>query len=302
MFYSILHHTRLEYSAPVSENLVECRMMPRSEGAQRCLAFELQTDPRSNVLHYPDHQGNTVHHFDIPRRHEHLLVTARAIVEVVDEFPTITTPGSELWDEIGHLTSQGGDYWEDLMPSKFVQTTPALLALAKELNVVRRADPYTVLGEINAALRKKLTHVETPAVPGTPSLDEALAAKKATSQDFSHLLIGLARHLGIPARYVSGYYFWSAEGHKLADRAATHAWVEACLPGWGWIGFDPTHGTLPTTRHIRVATGRDSADVPSTRGVFQGQAERKIETKVTVKELQEGPKHVFSLPVQLDHH
>ncbi|SDU27042.1 Transglutaminase-like enzyme, putative cysteine protease [Verrucomicrobium sp. GAS474] len=301
MFYSILHRTRHEYSAPVSENLVECRMMPRSEGAQRCLAFELQTEPRSNVLHYPDHQGNTVHHFDIPRLHEHLVITARAIVEVVDEFPSVTTQNSDIWEEIEHLTSQGGDYWEDLMPSKFVQTTPALLELVKALNVVRRGDPYTLLTEINKGLKKKLSLVPPPSRVPSP-LEEVLAKGKATSQDFSHLMIALVRQLGIPARYVNGYYLWSAEGHKMADRADTHSWVEVCLPGWGWVGFDPTHGTVPTTRHIRVATGRDYADVPSTRGVFQGMAERKIESKVTVKELQEGPKHVFSLPAQLDHH
>jgi len=300
MFYSILHHTRHEYSAPVSENLVECRMMPRSEGAQRCLAFELQTDPRSNVLHYQDHQGNTVHHFDIPRRHEHLFITVRTIVEIVDEFPDLTTLSSDIWEEIAHLTTQG-DYWEDLMPSKHVQITPGILALAKELNVVRRADPYTVLADANAALRKKLSPVSGPAAAAA-TLDEVLEKRQASSRDFSHVLIALARNLGIPARYVSGYRLWSSEGHRLADRADTHAWVEVCLPGWGWVGFDPANGILPTTRHVRVATGRDSADVPSTRGVFQGQAEKKVESRVTVKELQEGPKHVFSLPVQLDHH
>ncbi len=298
MFYSLLHQTRHEYSAPITENLLECRMMPRSEGAQRCLAFELQTDPRSNVLHYQDHQGNTVHHFDIPRRHDHLLITVRTIVEVVDEFPSISTLGSDAWEEIDHLTTQN-DYWEDLMPSKFVQTPAALLALGKSLNVVRRADPFTLLKEINAGLKKKLEHL--PGQAASP-IEEVLTKKKATSQDFSHIMIALVRSLGIPARLVGGYYLWSPEKQKLADRAATHSWVEVCLPGWGWIGFDPTHATLPTLRHIRVATGRDSADVPATRGVFQGQAERKIESKVTVKELQEGPKHVFSLPAQLDHH
>jgi transglutaminase-like putative cysteine protease len=88
-------------------------------------------------------------------------------------------------------------------------------------------------------------------------------------QDFAHLFLTLARRLGVPCRYVSGYLFHDS-GLTEGAASATHAWTEAFLPGLGWIGFDPTNDVIAEDRHIRVAIGRDYADVPPTRGVFKG--------------------------------
>ncbi len=85
-------------------------------------------------------------------------------------------------------------------------------------------------------------------------------------------MIALARRIGIPCRYVSGYLSPSTESHDRSAEGATHAWAEAYLPTLGWVGFDPTNDVLAAERHIRVAVGRDYADVPPTRGVFRGEA------------------------------
>ena len=63
---------------------------------------------------------------------------------------------------------------------------------------------------------------------------------------------------------------------------ATHAWVEAFLPGLGWVGFDPTNNVIAGTRHIRVAIGRDYADVPPTKGVFRGRSANELAVAVQV--------------------
>src|SRR5260370_32314554 len=75
MFYSIRHLTKFRYSSPVSESIMELRMQPRSEGAQRCLSFEVTVTPRTRVQTYRDHLGNVVQHFDVHRRlrHDHQL-------------------------------------------------------------------------------------------------------------------------------------------------------------------------------------------------------------------------------------
>ena len=79
----------------------------------------------------------------------------------------------------------------------------------------------------------------------------------------------MIRQLGVPCRYVSGYL--SGEADEVRSSVdATHAWVEALLPELGWVGFDPTNNLIAGDRHIRVAIGRDYADVPPTRGVFKG--------------------------------
>jgi transglutaminase-like putative cysteine protease len=114
-------------------------------------------------------------------------------------------------------------------------------------------------------------------------IDEALEARRGVCQDFSHIFIALARHLGIPTRYVSGYLF---RDESIADRSsdgATHAWAEALMPHIGWVGFDPTNNVIAAERHIRVAIGRDYADVPPTRGVYKGVSAVRTELAVAVR-------------------
>ena len=67
-----------------------------------------------------------------------------------------------------------------------------------------------------------------------------------------------------------------------SEEDASHAWIEAYLPGLGWRGFDPTNNLIADQRHIRVAEGRDYADVPPTRGVFKGQASSQLGVSVRV--------------------
>ena len=81
MQYTIRHVTQFTYETPISESVMEARMQPRSDGAQRCLHFGLSTTPASRVMMYQDHDGNIVHHFNIPGRHSRLTVTAEALVD-----------------------------------------------------------------------------------------------------------------------------------------------------------------------------------------------------------------------------
>jgi len=93
-------------------------------------------------------------------------------------------------------------------------------------------------------------------------------------------MLALTRMLGIPARYVSGYVETSP-GRTLGSDAS-HAWIEAYLPGSGWVGFDPTNNILAGETHVRTAVGRDYADVPPTRGVFKGSASSELTVAVRV--------------------
>jgi transglutaminase-like putative cysteine protease len=92
-------------------------------------------------------------------------------------------------------------------------------------------------------------------------------------------MITLVRGLGIPCRYVSGCLVTPGRGQERVERSssdAMHAWIEAYLPGLGWAGFDPTNDTLADERHVRVAVGRDYADVTPTRGIYRGKAESEL--------------------------
>jgi transglutaminase-like putative cysteine protease len=102
-------------------------------------------------------------------------------------------------------------------------------------------------------------------------------------------MIALGRSIGIPCRYVSGYLFHRTEDHDRSEEDATHAWIEALVPGYGWIGFDPTNNLIAAERHIRTAVGRDYADVPPTRGVFKGSADSELDVGVRVAPVKAPP-------------
>ena len=108
--YVIRHTSRFTYSAPISESMMEVRMQPRGDERQRCLRFELTTQPRARVFAYQDPLGNVVHHFDIPSRHSRLWITADAIVDMApmpfipDNLPDTT------WDDLDALAASG-EHW-----------------------------------------------------------------------------------------------------------------------------------------------------------------------------------------------
>jgi len=280
MYYSILHKTRFRYSASVSENVTEVRMQPRSEGTQRCLQFKLVTSPAARSSSYQDCYGNAVHHFDIPAAHRQLTITAESIVVFTEppELPPRLAP--ESWADLDALTDRE-DFWDFLAPSHFARPAPLLDGLAREFDLRRRDDPLSLLREITARMADTFAYAPQTTRVDSP-IDEALAARRGVCQDYAHVMIALVRPLGIPCRYVSGYLFHRVQDRDRSSQDATHAWVEAMLPGLGWVGFDPTNNLVVRDRHIRAAVGRDYADVPPTRGVYKGKAESTLDVGVKV--------------------
>jgi transglutaminase-like putative cysteine protease len=280
MFYSIRHLTRFRYKTPVSESLMELRMHPRTEGGQRCLSFQLSVDPRTRIYEYRDYLGNMVHHFDVPGQHRELKIVAEALVEIepAPELPDRLEPSA--WAELDHQAA-AGDYWEMLMPSQFAQPTDALLSLIEPLRVRRRDDPLSFVRELNAAIYDWFEYVPKATRVDSP-IDHAIEVRKGVCQDFAHIMTALLRHVKIPCRYVSGYVYRRSENHDRSPEGASHAWVEALLPGLGWIGFDPTNNLIAGERHIRTAIGRDYADVPPTKGIFKGKSESQLTVSVRV--------------------
>lgn len=280
MFYSIRHVTRFHYSAPVSESHMEVRMRPRSELNQRCLQFDLRVTPRVKTNSYRDSVGNTVHYFDLPAPHTRLTVLAESVVEVDEPQVLPDALPSESWEEVDNVYASA-EYWDFQNPSEFAKPTELLRRLATELGVDRQLDPLNVLRTLNGRLFDALTYTPKATRVDSP-IDESLRSRKGVCQDYSHILIALVRMLRIPCRYVSGYLFPRTKLEERSALGATHAWVEAWLPGLGWVGFDPTNNELSNSRHIRTAVGRDYADVPPTKGVFKGRASSELSVAVRV--------------------
>ena len=259
-------------------------MQPRSEGAQRCLRFDLSTTPIARVRMYQDHDGNIVHHFNIPGRHvaaDRRRRRARRVRAPRRRCPRRSAPGA--WERLDAATSSGA-FWEVLHPSPFARPTAAARATSRrEIDLAARptirwrpCGGSTRSCSTGSTYSPQSTRVDSP-------IDDALESRKGVCQDFAHIMIALVRQLGIPCRYVSGYLFHQPDGDVRSPDGSTHAWGEAWLPDLGWVGFDPTNNLVAGDRHIRVAVGRDYADVPPTRGVFKGSSAARSELSVAVR-------------------
>ncbi len=288
MIYSVRHTTTFLYEPAVRESVMEVRMQPRSEGSQRCLSFRLDVNPAANITQYRDFSGNIVHHFDIAGSHTQVKVTAQSTVEVQPVPPPRVSEEGD-WADLDAMAATD-DYWEMLLPSEFARASAALGSLAAELKCERRGTPLELLMELNEGIYKSFEYVPNSTQVDSP-IDEALRTRQGVCQDFAHIMIALVRPLHIPCRYVSGYLFHrdTEEEKDRSVEGASHAWVEALVPRLGWVAFDPTNNVVGANRHIRVAIGRDYADVPPTRGVYKGDAESKLSVAVTVSPLDAPP-------------
>lgn len=280
MHYTIRHVTRFTYELPITESVMEARMQPRSDGPQRCVRFGLSTTPQARVRMYADPEGNIVHHFNIPGRHTRLTVTAEALVECTAAAALPERLDADAWQLVDRQTASG-ECWELVRDSPFARQTPLLAVFAREVGLERGGDPLATLLQLMSAIYARFEYSRNATRVDSP-IDEALESRRGVCQDFAHIMIALARQLGVPCRYVSGYLFQHTDREVRSTDGATHAWVEALLPGVGWIGFDPTNDMVAGDRHIRVAIGRDYADVPPTRGVFKGLSAVKSELAVAV--------------------
>jgi len=284
--YGIRHVTRFSYDAEISESVMELRMQPASEGSQQCLQFELQVGPRARVFAYRDALANTVHHFDLPGRHRALSITARSLVQVDAPSALPEAIPLEAWRLVDESAASGED-WEFLQPSQFAVWSESLLAFAESLGPIaeRAHNPLTTVRLTMAAIHQAFEYAPHSTRVDSP-IDEALAARRGVCQDFTHIALALFRLWKLPSRYVSGYIGPDPQGdgeeQTRAASVATHAWAEVALPELGWIGIDPTNNIAAGLRHVRVAVGRDYADVPPTRGIFKGGAGSDLSVAVSV--------------------
>ena len=265
-------------------------MQPRSEGPQALRSFQIATNPRAQLYAYTDHLGNAVYHFNVLREHMELRIETQSLVELIPPPPLPQNADPLEWDRYNtfNLSSEQFDLLE---PSKFAHMSQSLAEFMKAQSLDKpQGDVLSALKHLNRTIydsfeyQTGITEVHSP-------IDDALKAKSGVCQDFAHLMIAVMRNWGVPARYVSGYLHHGKKGQDRSHDDATHAWVEAYLPSMGWIGFDPTNDIMTSERHIRVAVGRDYADVPPTRGTYKGGADSELAISVSVQPTQAPIRH-----------
>jgi len=284
--YRIRHRTSYRYAAPAFESFNEVRLQPLAGPTQTLLDFDLSIEPPATVISFRDYHGNAVHDFGVAYLHDSLVIESTSdVVTHAGADEPLAGPVEGEQDVSPLLRDLAGDaaledeLAEFLGPSVFVPLADESAGIAEALRV--EAPGATALDFFRRAAAHVRDHLDY--VLGTTTVEssvaEVLAGGSGVCQDFAHVLVSLCRHVGLPARYVSGYL----GGVSVAS--ASHAWVEAYIPPYGWIGVDATLGTPCTGQHVKLGVGRDYADVAVLRGTYHGGGRAELEVEVTCESL-----------------
>ena len=280
--YAIEHTLRFDYAAPVRASVMTLYLYPVRDRAQTVRDFSIQTDPDGPLFEFTDPFGNTGHFLDRLRAHERLGITARSTVEVG---PLTSAP--ERLDADGSERLRRAvdtvELWPMTHPSSFVGSNPALEEFMAKHDMAPGDDPLASARDLCGKLHRAFEYVPGHTRVDSP-IEQILETGRGVCQDYAHVMASILRGWGIPCRYVSGYLGPPDRG---VAKGESHAWVECWFPGLGWTGFDPTNDTQGDERHIRVAVGRDYADVPPSRGVFRGAADSVLESEVVIERVRD---------------
>jgi len=272
MKYDILHRTRYVYSAPVRDSFNDVHLEPLSNLDQTVESFLLRVLPATRVNRYSDFYGNWVQHFEVPEAHLYLLVESQSRVRTHPIPPLAPEARPCPLAKIGEARDLERCH-DFLQNSRYVEIEVevwrlAVDAAAGQLDAWQAA--LALMNFVHDFLKYEphSTHVHT-------HMRDVISQRRGVCQDYAHLMIGLCRSLKIPARYVSGYL-------ATENASASHAWVEVYIPGCGWQALDPTHNRQPGGTYVKIAIGRDYADVPPIAGNYRGTLERTMEVEVKI--------------------
>lgn len=261
----IEHRTEYRFSEPQRRLIQLLRVTPPSFEGQAVVDWQIDVDCDARLKSHRDGYGNEIT----------MLYVDGPISSV-----TLTVGGEVLTEDRAGMV-EGAP--EPLPPMLFQRATPqtlpdaAITAFARQIEATAAA-PLVRLHALNAAINQRIVF---DAGDGNPHRDAAatFADGHGVCQDHAHVFCAAARLLGHPARYVSGH-LWRSDG--ATSQPAAHAWAEAHIEDYGWIGFDPANGVCPTEAYVRVATGLDYRDAAPISGARMGGGAEALHVEVAV--------------------
>ncbi len=282
MLLHVLHRTTFVYAGQARDSFNEVRLHPVDDALQACRRYTLRLDPVAPPLAYNDFYGNEVQYFDIPGGHSRLVVEAESEVETVPDagrpaIPTVSVAELAASPEREMLA-------EFSTGSHYVPLEPEIWREAQDALAGTRGDVWGDVQRLSRHVYRTFSY--RPDVTGVSTrATDALKLRAGVCQDFAHVLLGLCRSMEIPARYVSGYFF--NRNRRKGEIEASHAWIEAYVPGYGWAAYDPTHDRAADDHYVKVAVGRDYADIRPVSGTYRGAATRELRVVVRIREAAE---------------
>ncbi len=262
MRLAVRHTTAYRYSQPIAYATQTLRLTPRPYEGLNVISWRVRGEGKHELPSLIDGYGNIVHSHTVNRLHDH------ASIVVDGEVETQATDGIVR----GAI---------ETLPPLFYLRITRLTAIDEAIRDLALAMPgkgYDRLTGWMEAVRERVDY-RAGATDSTTTAAEALRVGAGVCQDHAHLFIAGARAMGIPARYVGGY-LWAGGG--VAE--ASHAWAEAYVAEFGWIGFDPANRTGPGVAYVRASIGLDYWSAAPVRGIRRGAGEESLSVDVKVRD------------------
>lgn len=269
MRLSVHHATRYDFAAPVAHALQRLRLTPKTTQGQEIVEWRIGLENAREELRYEDQHRNVVILVSVNEGAGHVTVTCDGVVDTVDHAGVIGRHS-------GHLP-----LWSFRKQTPLTTPGEAMRAWLDGAAAELPADPLEKLHLLSAQVRETVAYRVGTTQPDTGA-EAAFAGGAGVCQDHAHVFCGLARALGVPARYVSGYLLLDDR----VEQDASHAWAEAHVAGLGWVGFDISNGISPDARYVRVATGLDYRDAAPVTGITFGTSTQTLDVRIAVAQTQ----------------
>ncbi len=287
MEFEITHVTNYKYGHPAAEAYGEARLTPPNLPSQRVISHKIMLDPEVATSSYDDHYGNRVDFFSLPFRHDRLTVRNELCVE--------TSPPERPAESMALSIQEARQIMHSALADifQFTQPTPVIEITRESVQWARKyLRPGLPIGEGLVALSDAIHgdfKYQSGSTENTTSLATIWKKKEGVCQDFAHIALSILRAAGLPARYVCGYIETDPPRNpdgsigRLTGAVATHAWIEALVPGMSWVAIDPTNRQWVNERYVAVSFGRDYRDATPLRGTFKGSGGQEMKVRVTMK-------------------
>ncbi len=275
--FFIHHVTKYTYPEPVRDSANQIMLYPIKDETQEVLSQSIEITGEPFVEQFKDYYGNEAGSFMNIAPHKELRIDSNiSVITKPITFPKDDTSIEQQWDHLNQIKFVVP--FIDFLKQENFAALPEVKQIA-DAGFYKSVSVYVAVQQLNTYVYenfqyiKGITSVET-------TLDEIWKLRAGVCQDFAHMLLVMLRLLCIPARYVSGYV--CTHDHNLRGEGATHAWVEAYVPFYGWLGLDPTNNCIANDGHVRLAIGRSFSDCSPVKGTYKGTAKQTLEVGVSV--------------------
>lgn len=290
MLFDILHRTDYRYSKPASEAYLEIRMTPPNNVHQEVIEHQIDFEPASPPSAYIDYFGNRTDFYSMTIRHEHLSIVNKIRVRTHSEARPVEALASTVAEARQIMNGSLPEVYDYLQATAVVPVGGVANNWGSKW-FQSKAPLGEALENLNRTIHQHFKYSPGTTTNQTP-LEKVWAQRRGVCQDFAHIMLSVLRTVGIPSRYVCGYI--EAEPAKRADGTpglvgsiATHAWVEALLPGKLWVALDPTNNCWCGEQHVAVSFGRDFREAAPVIGTFKTSGKQQLKVKVFMKRVAE---------------